>query len=128
MERGDTGAATGEKQRLKLEKFRKKKEKQLQEEQQQVLRDGIGEKCIGKPKAGPITAKATDWVEETPAGQRKILKSLDDNFHRAYIPSFVESAWYDYWEQQNLFKPRTADDGSAAAKGIYAIAIPPPNV
>ncbi|KAL8908804.1 MAG: hypothetical protein Q9171_005304 [Xanthocarpia ochracea] len=68
-----------------------------------------------------------DWVEETPAGQRKILKPLEDDFHKAYLPKVVESAWYSFWEDQGLFKPRTEKNGSLKPKGKYVMAIPPPN-
>lgn len=40
----------------------------------------------------------------------------------------MESAWYSFWEEQGLFKPRTEKDGSVKLKGKYVIAIPPPNV
>ncbi|KAL4867897.1 hypothetical protein BDV12DRAFT_197758 [Aspergillus spectabilis] len=69
-----------------------------------------------------------NWVEETPAGQRKILSPLNDTLHKAYIPKVVESAWYSFWEEQGLFKPRTEEDGGLKPRGKYVIAIPSPNV
>lgn len=117
-----------EKQRLKLEKFAKKKEKQEQEallKQQQAI--GSSREKKSKEQNAPAV-ELKDWVEETPAGHRKILKSLDDDFHKAYLPKVVESAWYSYWEKQGMFKPRTEEDGSLKPKGKYVIAIPPPNV
>ncbi|KAI2623705.1 tRNA synthetases class I-domain-containing protein [Xylaria nigripes] len=115
-----------EKQRLKLEKFANKKEKLALQAQQQNNSSSPSEKKTKKQSAPTVEAK--DWVEETPAGQKKILKSLDDDFHKAYIPNVVESAWYTYWEEQGLFKPRMQEDGSIKPKGKYVIAIPPPNV
>ena len=114
-----------EKQRLKLEKFTNKKEKQEQQKQQQPS-GASKEKKIKKQDIPAVESK--DWVESTPAGQRKILKSLDDDFHKAYLPKVVESAWYSFWEDQGLFKPQTEKDGSLKPKGKYVIAIPPPNV
>jgi valyl-tRNA synthetase len=114
-----------EKQRLKLEKFASKKEKQEQQKQQQPSGTSK-EKKFKKQDTHTVVPK--DWVEETPAGQRKILKPLDDEFHKAYLPKVVESAWYSFWEDQGLFKPRTEKDGSLKPKGSYVIAIPPPNV
>ena len=114
-----------EKQRLKLEKFANKKEKQAQQAQQQQL-NGVSKKKSKKQDVPAIESK--DWVEETPAGQKKMLKPLDDDFHKAYIPKVVESAWYSFWEDQGLFKPRTEKNGSLKPKGKYVIAIPPPNV
>lgn len=111
-----------------MEKFAKKKEKQEQEALLKKLQatGPAREKKVKEPKAP--AAESKDWVEETPAGQRKILKSLDDGFLKAYLPTVVESAWYSYWEEQGMFKPRTEQDGSLKPKGKYVIAIPPPNV
>jgi valyl-tRNA synthetase len=53
-----------EKQRLKLEKFANKKEKQAQQAQLQQAK----EKKSKKPEV-PVESK--DWVEETPAGQKR---------------------------------------------------------
>jgi valyl-tRNA synthetase len=117
-----------EKQRLKLDKFAKKKEKLAQEA---LLKEQQGTRASKAKKAKEQQAPAVqskDWVEKTPAGQRKILKSLDDDFTKAYLPAVVESAWYSFWENQGLFKPRTEADGSLKPKGKYVIAIPPPNV
>ena len=112
-----------EKQRLKLEKFAKKKEKQAQQQQASNAPTGKSSK---KPDVPSVELK--DWIEETPAGQKKLLKPMDDDFHKAYIPKVVESAWYSYWEEQGLFKPRTDKDGSLKPRGKYVIAMPPPNV
>lgn len=109
-----------EKQRLKIEKFKQKQENQAQQAQQ---------KSDKKPKKQDVPAvEAKDWVEQTPAGQRKIMKPMDDDFHKAYLPTVVESAWYSFWEDTGLFKPRTEKDGSLKPKGKYVIAMPPPNV
>jgi valyl-tRNA synthetase len=114
-----------EKQRLKLEKFANKKEKQAQQKQQQS--SGASNEKKSKKLDVP-TVESKDWIEETPTGQRKILKPLDDDFHKAYLPRVVESAWYSFWEDQGLFKPQTEKDGSPKPRGKYVIAIPPPNV
>lgn len=111
-----------EKHRLKLEKFAQKKERQAHHQSNTAPKEK-------KPrKLDALAVNAKDWVDETPSGQRKILKSLDDNFLKAYVPSVVESSWYTFWEQQGLFKPRTNEDGGLKPKGSYVIAIPPPNV
>lgn len=109
-----------EKQRAKLEKFAAKQAK-TQQAQQQPKKEKAN-----KPGIAAVGSK--DWVDKTPAGQKKILQPLDDDFHKAYIPNVVESAWYSWWEEQGLFKPRTKDDGSLKPRGAYVIAIPPPNV
>ena len=47
-----------------------------------------------------------------------------------YLPTEVEAGWYDWWEEQGLFKP-TANaalgrDGSE--RRTFAMVLPPPNV
>ncbi|KAL9617687.1 MAG: hypothetical protein Q9160_007520 [Pyrenula sp. 1 TL-2023] len=111
-----------EKQRLKLDKFANKKAIQAQQQA-----NGASEKKRSKKQPLPAV-ESKDWVEETRAGRRKILKPLDDDFHKAYVPNVVESARYSFWEDQGLFKPRTEKDGSLKPKGKYVIAMPPPNV
>ena len=87
-----------EKQRFKLEKFANKKEKQAQQAQQDPQQPSGKEKKSRKQDVPEVDLR--DWVEETPAGQRKILKPLEDDFHKAYIPNVVEFAWYSFWEHQ----------------------------
>lgn len=57
-----------------------------------------------------------------------MLKPLDDAFHKAYIPKVVESAWYDWWEQEGFFKPEFTKEGKVKDAGSFVIVIPPPNV
>ena len=57
-----------------------------------------------------------------------VLKPLDDQFHKAYIPRVVESAWYDWWEREGFFEPEFAPDGKAKEAGYFSVAWPPPNV
>ena len=40
-----------------------------------------------------------EYVEETRPGEKKNLKSLNDAYHKAYIPKVVESAWGDWREK-----------------------------
>ncbi|KAL4930929.1 uncharacterized protein BDV17DRAFT_28564 [Aspergillus undulatus] len=115
-----------QKQQLKLERYAKKKEKQEQQAQQQS--NASGPFKDKKPKKQDVSAlELQDWIEDTPAGLKKILKPLDDPLHKAYIPKVVESAWYSFWEDQGLFKPRTEENGGLKPRGKYVIAIPPPN-
>ncbi|KAK6065299.1 valyl-trna synthetase [Seiridium cupressi] len=108
-----------EKQRLKLEKFKQKQENLAKQAQQKLDR---------KVKSRGVPAvEAKDWVENTPAGQRKILKPLDDDFRKAYLPEVVESAWCSFWKKHALFQPQTEKDGSLKTRGKYVIAMPPPN-
>jgi valyl-tRNA synthetase len=40
---------------------------------------------------------------------------------KVYTPQNIEQKWYQYWEQQHLFQPKTQDQA-------YCIMLPPPNV
>lgn len=53
---------------------------------------------------------------------------MDDEFHKAYVPGVVESAWYSWWEKEGFLKPHFAADGKVKTPGYFAIPIPPPNV
>jgi valyl-tRNA synthetase len=69
-----------------------------------------------------------EYIEETPRGQKKILKPLDDVHHKAYIPNVVESAWNDWWQKEKFFEPEFTQDGEVKSAGYFVIPIPPPNV
>ncbi|MBT3260212.1 MAG: class I tRNA ligase family protein, partial [Deltaproteobacteria bacterium] len=53
---------------------------------------------------------------------------------KSYEPKDVEQKWYQYWEENDLFKPTAASDPAVvatlaeSAKSPYCIVIPPPNV
>ncbi|KAK9415998.1 putative valine--tRNA ligase [Seiridium unicorne] len=97
-------------------------------QEQEKLAQQAKQKLDRKVKSqGAPAVEAKDWVENTPAGQRKILKPLDDDHHKAYLPKVVESPWYSFWEKQALFQPQTEKDGSVKTRGKYVIAMPPPN-
>ena len=57
-----------------------------------------------------------------------VLKPLDDQFHKAYVPKVVESGWYSWWEKQGFFKPEFGPDNKVKEEGYFVIAEPPPNV
>jgi valyl-tRNA synthetase len=108
------------KKRAKEEKARKFAEKQAA-------------KAAGAATAAPTQTKkekavkeaaaaAPEYVEETPAGDKKILKPLAN----AYDPIAVESAWYSWWEKEQFFKPEYA--GLNREEGTFVIVAPPPNV
>lgn len=73
-----------------------------------------------KKEEAPVEA----YVEETPVGQKKILKPLG----KAYDPVAVESAWNAWWEQEGFFKPEMKADGKPKDEGVFVITAPPPNV
>ena len=57
-----------------------------------------------------------------------VLQSLDDDFHKAYIPGVVESGWYAWWEKSGFFEPDFTDDNKVKKAGAFVIPEPPPNV
>jgi valyl-tRNA synthetase len=69
-----------------------------------------------------------EFVEETPVGEKKILKSLEDPLYKAYIPKVVESAWMDWWKKEGFFEPKFDTEGKVSKEGYFVIPIPPPNV
>ncbi|KAK0259952.1 hypothetical protein LTR91_000497 [Friedmanniomyces endolithicus] len=81
-----------------------------------------------KEQQAQAQAKLAPYEEDTPKGEKKVLKPLDDEYHKAYIPSVVESAWYDWWEKEGFHKPEFKKDGSVKDAGYFVIPIPPPNV
>ncbi|KAB2574020.1 Aminoacyl-tRNA synthetase class I conserved site [Lasiodiplodia theobromae] len=112
-----------EKERQKAEKAKKFAEK---EAKKQALAAATTKNATKKKTAAKEEIKP--YVEETPKGEKKILKSLDDEYHKAYIPSVVESAWYDWWEKQGYFEPEFGPDGNVKPAGYFVISEPPPNV
>jgi valyl-tRNA synthetase len=125
---GDKEAGKKVKSEKELEKERKKAEKDAKFKAKKAAQQ---EKDKSKPaKEKKEKAKAQEelpeYVEETKPGEKKILKSLDDAYHKAYVPKVVESAWYAWWEKEGFFKPdeRMKIEGNPT----FVIPIPPPNV
>lgn len=117
-----------EKERKKAEKdakFAAKKAKLAAEKAAQAEKKDKKEK---KPKAAAEPVVEQEYVEETPEGQKKILKSLDDPLHKAYNPTIVESAWYSWWEKEGFMEPEFTADGKIKPEGVFVIPAPPPNV
>ncbi|KAF2459781.1 valyl-tRNA synthetase-like protein [Lineolata rhizophorae] len=118
-----------EKERIKAEKAKKFAEKQAK-----MAQGGGGgaaqpsKKEKKKAEQADAQSKMAPYVEQTPKGERKILQPLDDDYHKAYIPAVVESAWYDWWEKEGFFMPEFNEDGSVKDAGYFTIPIPPPNV
>lgn len=70
----------------------------------------------------------SEYEEQTPPGEKKILHCLDGPFHKVYNPKVVESAWYAWWERQRFFEPELGPDGKAKKEGSFVILEPPPNI
>nr|OQO28449.1 hypothetical protein B0A51_02998 [Rachicladosporium sp. CCFEE 5018] len=121
-----------EKSERELAKDRAKAEKQAKFDEKQAKKKAQQASTPAKPakeaKEKKKQEKLPDYEEKTPKGEKKILGSLDDDYHKAYIPSVVESAWYDWWEKEGFHKPEFKADGEVKDEGYYVITIPPPNV
>jgi len=120
-----------------LERERKKAEKNakfLQKKAQAAQAPAAGAADSAKPKekkAKPAKVEEAPlplYVEETPAGEKKRLRSLEDPQLKAYNPVAVESAWYSWWEKSGFFEPKFKGDGSVKDEGSFVVVIPPPNV
>jgi valyl-tRNA synthetase len=119
---------------------KEKSERELAKEKQKADKAAKLAAKLEKQKAMAATSKPKEkgekkqqeklapYKEETPKGEKKILKPLDDEYHKAYIPSVVESAWYDWWEKEKFHEPEFAEDGEVKKNGYFVISIPPPNV
>lgn len=133
---GDAAPAEGEKKvktEKELEKERKKAEKLAKFQQKQQAKAAAASAPSAAPSKKAEKKKAageelTEYKEETPKGEKKILKPLDEGWLKAYQPRAVESAWYDWWEKEGFFKPEFGADGNVKSKGYFVIPVPPPNV
>ncbi|GIZ43737.1 hypothetical protein CKM354_000695400 [Cercospora kikuchii] len=125
---GDPNAPKKEKTEKELAKEKAKAEKAAKLAAKQAKQAELAAKSKPKEKTKKEQEKLPPYVEETKKGEKKILKSLDDDYHKAYIPSVVESAWYDWWEKSGFHKPQFKADGSVKDAGYFVIPIPPPNV
>ncbi|KAB5517774.1 hypothetical protein PHYPO_G00171030 [Pangasianodon hypophthalmus] len=47
---------------------------------------------------------------------------------QSYSPEYVESCWYQWWEQQGFFSPEKHSEMPQAADKYFSLCIPPPNV
>lgn len=111
------------KEQEKAEKLRKFEEKKAKNAAAQPAKAKEAKK---KPEKNE--EPLPKFVEETPKGERKILKSLDHPLYKAYIPEVVESAWMTWWQKENFFQPEFGPDNKVKPEGYFVIPIPPPNV
>lgn len=112
-----------------LEKERKKAEKMAKFAQKAGAKQAAP---AASTKKAEKKAKAQEealppFVEDTPVGEKKRLKPLDDPYYKAYNPIAVESAWYQWWEREGFFKPEFTEAGEVKPEGAFTVVIPPPN-
>ncbi|CCU79005.1 Valyl-tRNA synthetase [Blumeria hordei DH14] len=118
-----------------LEKERKKAEKQAKFDQKKnkAVTSITATTSKSKEKKATAQKKSEDenlphYIEDTPHGEKKIIKSFENPYFKAYNPIAVESAWYAWWEKEGFFKPEFTTDGEVKEKGSFVIVEPPPNV
>ncbi|TVY41255.1 Valine--tRNA ligase, mitochondrial [Lachnellula subtilissima] len=117
-----------EKERKKAEKDAKFKEKKAKAQAAAATPATTSKTAEKKAKAEKKIDVLPAYVEDTPAGAKKIIKSFDDPQYKAYNPIAVESAWYAWWEKEGFFKPEFTADGKVKPEGKFVIVEPPPNV
>ncbi|KAI0538845.1 tRNA synthetases class I-domain-containing protein [Xylaria digitata] len=111
-----------------VEKEGKKQEKQARFEQKQAGKSAAAgsaasAKTTAKVKTAAETPQLPPYVEKTPSGEKKVLVSFDDPHFKAYNPDAVESAWYEWWEKEQFFKPGLAEDGNIKERGSFVVDI-----
>ena len=116
-----------EKERRKAEKLAKFQAKQAASKTSISATSSVPKDKKARP-AKPAAEPVPEYVEDTPPGEKKRLKSLDHPNFKAYDPIAVESAWYDWWEKKGFFKPQFTPAGNVKEKGNFVIVHPPPNV
>ncbi|QIW95421.1 hypothetical protein AMS68_000939 [Peltaster fructicola] len=126
---GDQNGEKKEKSEKELARERAKAEKAAKFAEKQAKQKALQAASQPKQKEKKKELqKLPPYKEDTPKGEKKILKDLDDDYHKAYIPSVVESAWYDWWEKEGFHKPEFTKDNDVKKNGYFVISIPPPNV
>ena len=121
-----------ERERKKADKLKKLAEKQAKVAAAPPAPIAGGKKEKKEKPEREAAVILPPYIEETPAGHKKIMKSLDDDYLKAYNPEVVESAWYAWWEKEGYFKPEIAPKTQSGSKNgpqeHFYISIPPPNV
>jgi valyl-tRNA synthetase len=125
---GDKDAPQKEKSEKELAKEKAKAEKLAKLEAKKQKQAAMQAASQPKQKEKKQQQKLPPYEEKTPKGEKKILDSLDDEYHKAYNPSVVESAWYDWWEKEGFHQPEFKENGDVKDAGSFVISIPPPNV
>lgn len=114
-----------------MEKERKKAEKAAKLEAKKVRAEKAATAPVKEKKAKKEKVEEEplpEYVEDTPVGEKKRIRSFDDPNFKAYNPIAVESAWYSWWEKEGFFKPEFKADGNVKDEGSFVIVHPPPNV
>ncbi|CAD5228298.1 unnamed protein product [Bursaphelenchus okinawaensis] len=101
----------------KLAKFEAKQKKQQEEKA----------KAKDKEPKKELKKDVIEYKGNTKPGEKKDVSS---EFPSAYSPKYVETAWYEWWEKEGIFRPEYGqkDLTKPNPKGSFTLVIPPPNV
>jgi valyl-tRNA synthetase len=95
----EKGVEKKEKTAKELEKERKKAEKDAKFKAKKAAQGAAPAKEGGskkEKKKGKEEEVLPEYQEETPKGEKKRLRGLEDPYTKAYIPKVVESAWCEF--------------------------------
>jgi len=121
LQRADFECVIDKKEKAKAEKAAKFAAKQQMKQQAQQQAPA----SQSTPKTKAPTPSLPPYEDPTRPGEKKVIQPFDHPHFSAYVPSAVESSWYQWWEKSGFFKPET--HGSPEI-GTYVIPLPPPNV
>lgn len=62
------------------------------------------------------------------SSRKKLNKPNIFSLSKTYDPSLVEKDWYQFWDRNELFKPRFDKEGKVKKEGLFCIPVPPPNI
>ncbi|XP_031849268.2 valyl-tRNA synthetase [Nomia melanderi] len=106
----------------KLEKFKQKQEKKESSDKTAKVK----EKNEKNEKKKDTKESAVYNIDTPPGDKKDVTCAMPDT----YSPSYVEAAWYAWWEKQGFFKPEYSRKNilEPNPKGKFIMVIPPPNV
>lgn len=80
----------------------------------------------GRTKVVPRINSSSLWMEGFFYFRLKIWEVISlENLEKTYDPAKTEDKWYDFWLENDYFKPK---EKSETEKGTFSIVMPPPNI
>lgn len=101
------------------------------EEKQKKLAEQKAKAAASEKPAKDVKAKKDPTANVVPVDNTEpgLKKDIAAEIPSAYSPSYVESAWYSWWEKEGFFKPEYIDKLNPGSNPeSFTICIPPPNV
>ncbi|KAF0990771.1 hypothetical protein HZS_650 [Henneguya salminicola] len=110
-----------------LKKIKREEKKKIKSEKLEKKNESWNEKAKTKPKVK--AAEKLYYSFQTKPGEKKNTKlDMPDKYH----PSYVESAWYEWWQSKRFFSYKYKVSPSDAEKLVednkFVMIMPPPNV